>query len=180
MIRSNVELRHLFRFTSTSGTATDITPNSLLGACGVIGTVTNTTARCIFQSVKVNKVTIVTPPAAQGGAATCAIQWLGIGNSPSRELSDTTVSVANPARVSSAPPTQSLAAFLQVSSTTTLFTLTAPTGSIIDVHVTAIMGDTTLGPNLTPATVVVGTQYYLTLDPSATARYLPVSLTTTA
>jgi hypothetical protein len=74
----------------------------------------------------------------------------------------------------------SLAAFWQVSGSTTLCAITAPTGSIIDVHLSLIVQDddaTTAQSTVT--TGILGNYYYLSLDPNATHRFTPVSLTTT-
>lgn len=180
MIRSNVELSHRYRFTSTSGTATGITPTSLLCAAGTVCTQTNAFALAIAGSVKVNQISIWSPPASQGAAVTCSCDFAGFGNSPSREYSDTSVSVSTPARIMCTPPPQSLAAFWQVAGTTTLFTITAPTGSIIDVVMSLIVQDNDVAQAVSAiATGVLATTYYLSLDPNATHRYVPVSLTTT-
>lgn len=173
-------MSHRFRFTSTSATATAITPTSLLGACGAMGTVVNAFVTTIADAVRVNLIEIWSPPASQGAAATCSVDFLGFGNSPNVEVSDTTVSVANPAHILTSPPAQSLASFWQVGGATTLFTITAPVGSIIDVHLSFILDDGgEVGQAIAVATSVVQTLYYLSLDPVATHRYTPVSLTTT-
>lgn len=171
---------HKYRFTSTSGTATALTPTSILLAAGSVGTVTNTTVVSLATSVRISNITIWTPPASQGATATCAIDWIGSANAPNREVSDTTVSVSVPARVSSAPPPNSLASFWQTSSASTLCVLTAPTGSVIDVQMTLILSDTDqVQGTVGVATAVIGALYYMSLDPNATHRFVPVSLVTT-
>lgn len=177
-IKSNVEFRHRYRFVSTSGTATAVTPTSLLAAAGSTG-LTVVAVATLCSSVKVNRIEILTPPASQGANATCSVEWTGFNNSPDREFSDTTISVATPARVSCSPPPQSLASFWQVPGNTTLFTVVAPTGSIIDVILSLILADGSNNAAVSVATAVVGNIYYLSLDPNATHRYTPVSLTTT-
>jgi len=178
-LATNVTFRHRFRFISTSATATAITPTSLLGACGAMATVLNTSVATLSSSIKVDHVSLWTPPASQGASATCSINFLGLGNTPSREFSDTTVSVAEPAFVSCKPPPQSLASFWQVPSNTTMFTLVAPVGTIIDINVNVILADGTDNTSIIVATAALGSVYYLSLDPVATHRYTPVSLTTT-
>lgn len=178
--KSNVELRHSFRYVSTSGTATAITPTSLLCSAGTVCTVANFAASSFNGSVKVNQVEMWSPPASQGSNTTCSVLWAGANNSPDREYSDTSVSVATPAYVRCPPPPMSLASFWQTAGTGTLFTLTAPTGTIIDVHVSLILFDDDVSQaTASIATGVLGTIYYLSLDPNATHRYTPVSLTTT-
>jgi len=173
-------LSHRFRFVSTSGTATSITPTSLLGAAGTIGTVVNSTVVPMMESIKIREVSIWTPPASQGAAATCSILWVGIANQANnQEVSDTSVSVATPAHVKSRPPRNSLASFWQQASTTSLFTITAPSGSIIDVTLDMIVGDDENNINISVTTNYVGATYFLALDGPSTHRFTPVSLTTT-
>jgi hypothetical protein len=181
-IMSNITFGHKYRFRSTSGSVTAITPTSLLCAAGTIGTVTNTTVTSFFSSVRVTRVQIWAPVASQGAVATCSVLWAG-SVSPffqDREISDTSVSVTKPAFIDATPPRKSLAAFWQTASTAVLFSLTAPTGAIIDVTVALTLSDDdTSSATSTVATAVVGTVYYLSLDPNATHLYIPVSLTTT-
>jgi len=181
-IPSNVSYGHTFRFLSTSGTLTAITPTSLLGAAGAFTQVVNTTLVTVNASVRVNKIEMWTPPAAQGSSATCAVNFSGTSlNQPDREYSDTTVSTAFPAHLVVRPAATSLASFWQAASANTLFTLVAPVGTIIDVHVALIWndgGDAASGA-ITVATAALGALYYMSLDPNATHRYTPVSLTTT-
>lgn len=180
-IRSNIELTHRYRFISTSSTATAITAQSLLGAAGSMCNATNAFAVSVFGSVKVNNVSIWSPPAAQGSSVTCSVEWITTpaqGNN--REVSDTSVSTAVPAHVSTGPPLHSLASFWQNSSSNALFTLTAPAGSIIDVSLSLIMWDDDEPQDaIAIANGTSGNMYYLSLDPNATHRYTPVSLVTT-
>lgn len=178
---SNVVLSHKYRFTSSSGTPTTINVNSLLGAAGTMCTVANTTVSTFFESVRVGRVQIWTPPAAQGSFATCSLEWFGGTSANNLEVSDTSISTATPAYISSRPPRLSLAAFWQKPAALNLFQLTAPSGSIIDVDLELIMSD----DETTPATTAVasgtlGIVYYLALDSAnGTHIYTPVSLVTT-
>jgi len=181
-LRTNVVVSHTYRFVSTSGTATTVTNDSVIAALGNICTVTNTSVSAIAQSFHVRKLTLVSPPASQGASATCSVEWLAaaVVSSTNMEVSDTTVSVAVPACVVSSPPANSNAAFWQTSSTNGLFILTAPVGTVIDLAVDYILvDDPAFNKITTVATGVLGTMYYLSLDPNATHRYTPVSLTTT-
>jgi hypothetical protein len=182
-LRSNLELSHNYRFVSSSGTATAITPASLFGAAGGMGTVSNSAITSFFASLQILKVEMWTPPASQGSAATCSVNWEGFNGAPNREVSDTSVSVAQPAHVVSRPPPRSQAAFWINGTQTlsnTIFTLVAPSGTIIDVTLRLVMFDDDVGNvNATASAVTVGLAYYLSLDPNATHRYVPVSLTTT-
>jgi hypothetical protein len=99
------------------------------------------------------------------------------------EVSDTSVSVMKPAHIVAIPPQSSLASFWQSPgiANNQLFNIVAPTGSIIDVHLSLILQDDDNGSAITGtvATAVIGTTYYLAMDNVATHIYTPVSLTTT-
>lgn len=170
----------MYRFVSTSGTITSVSPSDLMTASGTICTVANTTCTSMFGTVKVNRIEIWTPPASQGASATCSCEFFGTSNTPSREFSDTSISVATPAHLVAVPPPQSLASFWQGASGTALFKLTAPVGSIIDVWLSLIMNDDEVTiVTRAVSTATLGSIYYLGLDSTATTRYVPVSLTTT-
>jgi len=181
MLRSNLIMSHTFRFTSASNSALAVTANSLIGVCGVKGTVLNTLTSALFDSVRVKSVKIWSPPSAQGAAVTCSVLWASGVNSPAVEVSDTSVSTAVPAHITSTPPPQSLASFWQRSAATTIFTTVAPVGSIIDVALEMILSDDDGGLPVTfaTATAALGQNYYLALDGVAVHQYTPVSLTTT-
>jgi hypothetical protein len=180
-LSSNVIVNHTFRFLSTTANPKAITANTLLGVCGGIGVVANSTIETIASSVKLNSITIWSPPVSQGAVATCSIEWAGNAFAPDKEVSDSTISVATPARIFSRPPHMSTASFWQTSSTTTLATLIAPVGSIIDANISFVMADgNSTGLTITGfASVILGQQYYLYLDGNASHLYQPVSMTST-
>jgi hypothetical protein len=178
-IRSNIELRHTFRYVATSSSSVNVDTSQILSALGVMG-ITNTSVRDFCSSFKVNHLTIYTPPAAVGSSATCSITWPGANNSPPREYSDTSVSVSTPAMVSCSPPPQSLASFWQTGTGQTLFRLIAPSGSIIDMSVSYFLADSnSAGTATTVITSVAGVVYYLPLDGVSTHLLSPVSLNST-
>jgi hypothetical protein len=73
-----------------------------------------------------------------------------------------------------------LASFWNTSGTNPLVVLTAPSGTIIDVSLELILTDDEAGDATTAVTTAsLTTVYYLSLDPNATHRFVPVSLTTT-
>jgi len=181
-INSNIRVSHRYRFVSTSGTATAVTGQSLLGALGVFPTIANSTVAAIFGSVRIKNLEMWTTTATLGSAVTCSVEWAGSAtNSGDIEISDTSVSTASPAHINSRPPKNSLASFWSTATTGQLFVLTAPAGTIIDVVVEMTMFDDTNGSNaaIGVATAALGNVYYLSLDPNASHRYPPVSLTTT-
>lgn len=178
---TNVQVVHTYRFRSTSDTAQNITQNDLRGIAGAVCDVANTSVRLIASGVKVHKVEVWTPPASQGASASCSIAWTSPDASFTQnvEVSDTTISVSRPAHVKAKPPPFSAASFWLGAGSDTMCTITAPTGSIIDVHCTHVLYDSQLaGTLLTVAAGTLGALYYMPLD-GVSDVYLPVSLGTT-
>lgn len=181
--RANLEVKHRYRFTSTAGNLTAITPNKLLCAAGVMAT-SSTEGHAIFRAVKLDQIEIWTPPASQGQSATCSVYWSSGGPNVgmTREVSDTTVSTAIPAHVRTSPPANSLASFYGAGTTgasPTIASLMAPTGSIIDVWVSLVMADGDFdGAVAVLVAAGTGRVYYCCLDSvtAATGLYKPVSL----
>ncbi len=180
-LKSNIRINHTYRFISTAGTPVSATGASLIGISGTVGTTANAFVTGIFNSVKVNKITIYAAETAAGTPVTCSVEWLGFNNSPPIEDSRTSVSTAVPVVLSSKPPPNSLAKFWQVTGNTPIFVIIAPPGSVIDIDLDCMLSDTgATFQNYAVATATVGVVYYLSLDVQAgTHNYTPVSKTTT-
>jgi len=183
-INSNVRTSHRFRFISTAAVTNQlVTSAALLAVAGTIGTVTNSTVALVYESVRLKSVEVWAPPASQGASATVSVEWIGSANSPSIEVSDTTISVSHNAHIKCVPPQQSLASFWQiVGNTATMFTLNCPTGSVVDISLELLFADqsTTLATQAGLTTVVIGRVYFLALDVASLTHVLvPVSLNTT-
>ncbi len=178
--QSNIALNHRYRFTASS-TVSNVTVSvsTLLGAVGVVAT-SATTGASIMESVKVNRIEVWSPPPSQGSAATCSILYPITNQAPSIEVSDTSISVSYPAHVVSVPPARSLCSFWNnANESSDLFTLSCPSGSIVDVWVSLILGDG--NTNFVTATLVganTGTVYYTCLDSltNSSGKLKPVSL----
>jgi hypothetical protein len=186
-IKSNIELKHRFRFqaSGTAGTITtsSITPTELLQSMGVMATST-TSGRPIFESFKINLVEAWTTSSAAGFGSTITLLWgdstQGAANN-NLEVSDTTVSSAFPAHIMTSPPRGSNASFWQNGqASVNLFEITYSAGSVVDVHVTGILldGSAGVGGPLTLVGATVGAIYYEPLDGRATGLLDPVALTT--
>jgi len=181
-IQSNVRFSHIYRFASATGATTAITATSLMCAAGTMCTVVNSTVTSFFGSVRVKRVEMFGLNSTLGIAATVSIEWSGTnGNTADIEFSDTSLSTAAPAHLNCRPPRLSLASFWNQAGTQTLFSITTNSDIIVDVEVELTLNDDTIGalPTSTVTTGVLGTVYYLSLDPNATHRFTPVSLTTT-
>jgi len=114
---------------------------------------------------------------------TCSILWLG-SISPftqDKEVSNTSINPSKPAYISAKPPKNSLASFWQTAGTNNLVLLNAPQGTIIDINLSLTLDDNDDGAPAasTVSTATVGVHYYLSLDPNATHRFVPISLNTT-
>jgi hypothetical protein len=178
-LRTNVIVKHRYRFTSTSATPQTIVDNDVVGIAGAVCSVANATLNLIAASVKIHSIEIWSPPASQGSAATCSVEWLSTF-SPTIEVSDTTVSVSEPAHIRASPPSGSAASFwINPASAQNIMKVMAPVGSIIDVKCTHLLIDEgTAGASYAVAAGTLGVLYYLPLD-GASDVYLPTSLTTT-
>lgn len=174
-----------FRYTSLSGAVLPISSQDILQSAGCVAA-TTTSAYPIYNSLRIRKISIWTPPPSQGAAATCTVAWAnptgsGSVNSPAIEVSDTSVSTAQPATLVTRPPKLSIPSFWQQTSTLVLCNITAPTGSIIDLCVDLIHCDGLLYDNNVPVTIIggtVGLTYYFALDGEASKEYTPVALAT--
>ncbi len=179
-LRSNIVIKHRYRFVSTSATAATITAGDLKGIAGAVCTVANSTLSMIADSFKLHSVEVWTPPASQGAAATCSLEWVGDVYGPTSEVSDTSVSVSDPAYIKAIPPSDASSAFWQGAvANDIVMILTCPVGSIIDVVCSHVLADdAAAGTTYLVAAGTLGVLYYLPLDGS-TDQYTPVSLNTT-
>jgi len=179
-IRSNLVLDHRYRFRTTAAFSGAISPSKILGSLGTMGTVANATVSVLFKCFRLKKVEIWSPPPSQGATSTISLEWLGTANSPSLEVSDTSVSVSRPAHIVGTPPPQSLASFWQIASGTGMMNLVLPSGSILDLSFQLILDDSVIATlTIAVATAVLGEIYYLALDHGTSDLVVPVSLNTT-
>jgi hypothetical protein len=183
-LKTNIEIKHQFRFTSTSAALTGVKAPNIIAAAGVVAT-TASLGYSVNQMMKVNRIEVWTPPPSQGASVTCSILFPATNQSQPREVTDTSVSTAVPAHIVAVPPPNSLCGFWNGGNVATvLFSLVAPPGSIIDLWISAVLNDgTAVGASQTQAVLVgatVGSLYYCSLDSvvSAGSIYLPVGLTT--
>jgi len=178
-LRTNVVVKHRFRFTSTSATARTITDTNLLGIGGAVCSVANTTLNMINSTTKLHSVEVWAPPASQGAASTCSVEWVGQNFAPNIEVSDTSNSVAEPAHVRAKPPPGSQASLWLPPVGNQIMIVIAPIGSIIDLVCSHTMQDDGIaGTAATVATGSLGAMYFMYLD-GATHTYVPTSLTST-
>jgi hypothetical protein len=166
------------RFLNTSATQSAVTVTDLLGACGVIGSASNSKVVCIASSVRLHRVRIWP---ASGGM--CNVEWgtfSGIGKDTIRN-SDTPTGVTQTGCAEYRPPRNTLYSDWLEPGGSTIFAVSCTTGSIIDVEVSWTQCSGLTEPiQVTVATAVVGTIYYLALDGPTQNRYPPNILATTS
>jgi hypothetical protein len=187
MIKTNVLLKHKFRYICLSSiSGMTITALRLANACGVMGTVVNSTVSNLYDSVKIRSIEMWGPPPSQGAAATVTCLWnqlaAGVSNMSTLEFCDTSNSTAVPAHIKTHPPKETFASFWQPSSGTSinLCALSAPAGTMIDVEVELILSDTGASNSATTVTTcLLGAVYYLPLDGTAGHQVPPVQLNST-
>lgn len=181
-ISANIKHNHHFRFTVTATcTKQAINAQSMLATAGVMS-ISATAGYAIHQSVRLNRIEIWCPTLAQGSAQTCSVLFPANVNSPAMEISDTSVSVAQPAHVIAIPPANSLCSFWTDGTVNSdLFYVTASVGAIVDVWLSLVFGD---GPPVTAVAAVLvgastGVVYYPGIDnlTLANSKIRPVSLT---
>ncbi len=178
-VPSNVSITRVWSFTSASASGLSITDGQLLGICGAVCDVANTSLRYIAATVKVHSVEIWTPPSAVGAASTCLLSWASSAFVLGPEVADTSMSTAMPAHIKTKPPPGSAGAFVLSNGANLICKITAPAGSVIRVHATHVLLDSAaVGTSYAVAAGTLGVLYYLPLDGTGD-QYLPIGLNTT-
>jgi len=174
---------HKFRFQVLSDiTSAALTVGNMIGICGVIGTVTNTTAVSVASCVKLRRVTIWPALDTSTNHSPEISYATNYGTTSDRSWSRTVpLGVTVTGSVKSKPGKDTLAALWQNSGATssTLCTLyDIQKGSIVDVDVTFCMRNSQNGVSYSVTTAVIGTMYYLYMDGSG-GKLQPVALPNT-
>jgi hypothetical protein len=177
------QVTRTYRFYSTYDLPVTITAAALVGIAGNVGTATNTSMAQLARVFRLHRVTIWAPPRQGNPAASlgqfsgqsCGIEWESIDNAPGNKIADRSISPSVPAFVSSRPPQGSAGYQWQDGPTGgNIMILTAPVGSIIDVHITHVFyASGGAGGSVSANPIVVGALYYGCLDGVGTVRYLP-------
>jgi hypothetical protein len=183
-IRSNMQVRHKYRFQCNAQGSYPISSADILGACGGICTVSNSTIVGFFASFRIRRIEAwafasTTPTLLP---ATISINWNGTPDFVSnQEISDTSFSSDYPAYVSCRPPRNTNAAFWQTTSSENMFNITIPDNSIVDLELDLVVSDQQDVATFTGlTTATLGAQYYLALDGHASNELVPISLNTTS
>lgn len=173
--------RHVFRFTCNAGTTgVNVRAQDLIGVCGGVCTVTNSTFRPMASSVRIHKVTVW-----QGLSSTgfeFASVWWATGLAQARD-SEKNRTIPQGSTITGpvvfTPPPGTLAAFWQTSASTTIFAIACAPGSVVDVDLSFTLSDSIISSTTTIATGVLGTIYYGYLDGPSNHQFMPVGLVST-
>ncbi len=149
---------------------------------------TATSAYRIPNAVKLRKVEVWAPMASDLAPVTCSVEWRqpavagqGVGGN-SQIRSDTSMGSARPAYVSAKPPPGSLASmWLNGGNPFTVLAISGPANTVVDVHLSFRVGDSTSEAQAVGAAVAgatVGTVYVRKLDSNNAALLPPVALAT--
>lgn len=168
---------HVFRFAASAAfTRLPVTRAMLLNLYSVATTTTNQFR--LLTAVKLKRVRMWGQPAALGSGNTRIVcEWTG-ANAPSTIHSDTATGV-RPSVIDTSPPADSSDRWWSISGSNeseTLFEVTGPAGTIIDVHLSLRMPDDESGvaaESGTGAAASVGTVYWNYLDGFASALLKP-------
>jgi len=170
-------LRKRFRFDVVNAvTSASITIADLIGLISVGGSV-STQVVSLIASLRVRKVSIWGPVAAQGQSVAVSCQWVGGQFAKNSTKMDQTNSVTAPAYISTKPPKMSQASFWVSASSTasSLALISCPGGSVVDVDLDLVVNNGTVAPasyTVTgPATSAV--VYFQYLDGASTHNFVP-------
>jgi len=178
--------RMRFEGVISPGTPITVTALSLLGACGVVGSVTNLDVAALFASFRIKRLQIWSAPASvSANANTVTCVWAGAGTVAStvKIQSDSSISTAVPLYLDMKPPKESAASFWNVESGGGMFQIEefgTASPIIVDLTIDVKMySGGFAGTSIGVSTAVVGELYFLALDGPSTNILVPVALGTT-
>lgn len=182
-LQTTPNVSHTYRFQANSSAAVAISMANVLGAIGGICTVANSKVNTWASSFRLKSLHIWGAPTTS--AAKVDVAWsAGESAQVPDEEHDATLpgGIAVTSCLRFEPPARSLAGFWLESSDSaaTLFTMTVPTGSVVDLRLEYRLSNVFPGVQATVAAGTLGTVYYLALDGPSSNTLRPVGLPTTA
>lgn len=176
-------LKKKIRFKAVAAATTTLTFNDLYDLWCVAATATS--AYRLASAIRVKKIEIWGPMAADLVPVTVNIDWIGSTTSgsfgKSNRVSDTSMGSSEPAHILTRPPPGSqIAQWLTGGSTTTMCSLTYPAGSVIDLSYDIVVRDDGTAQSVASAVAgaTVGANYIRALDSSSGVNLTPVSYST--
>ncbi len=180
-LQTTSRVRKRLRFLATSAlTDQSITGQTMAGACGGIAA-TTTEVVPWASTIRLRRVTIW--PAVGSTAGIADVTWATDGTLFVKDefrLTSIPQGVSIDKAVTSVPPKGTLGQFWQTASnTSTIFTISAPSGSIVDIVVDFTLSNEIAPTSITVVTAVLGQVYYLYLDGPGSHLLKPEGLPTT-
>jgi len=182
LMQASVCGAHTFRFTNSVGsTRYSVSVQDLLGVCGSMGVITNTSVNTFCSSIKVNSVKIWVSAAA-GADVSPRVDWaIALNNTPDDEKLSSVIGGYAPGVFVAKPPKKSLAGLWwnSTAAAAELFKISTPQNSIVDVSLSFRLSNEINFLNIAATTVVLGNIYYGYLDGNGSHAYTPVGLPST-
>lgn len=181
----NMTFRRRVYFGVPSGAnLVNVTPATLCGALGTVCYVANSTVAAICSMVRINSVTMWTPYSVSVIPVQCELFWAAGATNNTKEVDlvrPLPYGISNTGGMKFVPPADTLLdKWWKGSVTSSLFTVYAPTGSILLLDVEAQQSNVFAGPTFTVSTATLGAQYFLALDGPSSNKIVPIGLTTTS
>lgn len=148
------------RYVNALGSAIKVQRGDMLQRLVMVKTASSVGVR-LCSGVRLNWLSVYSTGASSAltGATNVAVQWVSEFGPP-KITADTSTSTAFPACLPEMkPPKESVAAFWStdgLNESDTLFIITSPAGSIIDINFSFVLQDTSGGFPLTPTVTTVG------------------------
>jgi len=171
------------RFQASASSARTLTVKSFADLWCVAATTTS--AYQLASHVRVKKVEMWSPMAADLTPVTCRIDWTGSasvgGFGKSNRVSDTSMGASSPAHLASRPPANSqISQWCEAASTNEVCRIDVPVGTVIDLTYDLVVRDDASALAVTGAVAgaTVGANYIRSLDSVTNTTLVPVSYST--
>lgn len=176
VIPSVTKITRTYRFECTGNLGATITSSNVIGICGAMCTVTNSTLTFIAFAAQVHRIRVWAPSATNAVVVQTEVQWYTMNQGPGREAATTSITPSRPSYLSSKPRYGEWAGQKFSAGATPVFGISCPVGSVIDLHCSHWLSDLA-GANTTQSATVatVGELYYTALD-GTTKTAVPVGL----
>jgi hypothetical protein len=169
-IRPEVVYTRVNRYTCTAALTNQIFDNvDLLGSW--VMAATTVLGYPLAAAVRLDRVSLYGCLTTIGTPVTVSLEWTASANggdfAPNTSISDTSTSVSQLAYISSRPPARSTNGFwwdaASTAQTSTLFSFTAPIGTVVDLHYSFVLATTEpAGSGIVLVAATVGTTYIRT------------------
>jgi len=155
-----------------------VTVGTLLGAAGVIGTVTNSKVNTVFTSVRVRRIRIWPSPSSSGLQQSYVLWYGNSGNDPDyADVRPIPEGATSTGKLTFIPPERSLASFWNntANASTAIFEINGGTNSVVYLDIELLQSAYFATLQQAVTTAVVGTMYYLALDGASSNTMPPIA-----